>query len=204
MLFMEAKITGGDIKVTSKNARIVASQLMKGEIQPEQLDKNAFRVILCYVVLPTPMLNKYWSRFTEFEKSLVSRKQKLTEDFMTEHRDELNWRSLCRYQKMSEVFMRTYEDYLDFEMVWNYQTLSEEFKAEYLQKANDWVMRYGKFVTANVRLGKITDDVLDDEPKESIDSTEIVNPPKEKPKKKKKHHGTHKKHRDSYSYSDLY
>lgn len=201
---MEAKITGGDIKVTSKNARIVASQLMKGELLPAQLDKNAFRMILCYVVLPMPMLNKYWEYFTEFEKSLVSRKQELTEDFMTEHRDELNWRSLCRYQKMSEVFMRTHEEYLDFEMVWNYQTLSEEFKSDYMQKANDWIMRYGKFVTSNVRLGKITEDVID-EPKESINSTEIVNPPKEKPKKKKKkYHGTHKKQRDIYSYSDLY
>lgn len=201
---MEAKITGGDIKVTSKNARIVASQLMKGELLPEQLDKNAFRMILCYVVLPMPILNKYWEYFTEFEKSLVSRKQELTEDFMTEHRDELNWRSLCRYQKMSEVFMRTHEEYLDFEMVWNYQTLSEKFKSDYMQKANDWIMRYGKFVNSNVRLGKITEDVID-EPTELINNTEIVNPPKEKPKKKKKkYHGTHKKQRDIYSYSDLY
>lgn len=202
---MEAKITGGDIKVTSKNAHSVASQLVKGELLPNQLDKNAFRVILCYVVLPMPVLNKYWEYFTDFDKSLVSRKQELTEDFMTEHRDELNWRSLCRYQKMSEVFMRTHEDYLDFEMVWNYQTLSQEFKSEYIQKANDWIMRYGKFVTSNVRLGKVIGMVPDTTPKESIHSTEIVQPKKEKPKKKnKKYRGTHKKQKDIYSYSDLY
>lgn len=175
---MEAKLSGGDVTVTSSNAKQITNLLMTGSISPEILNKNAFRFILCHVKVPEQFLEKFWNLFCDFDKCLVSAKQTLSEDFIAKYRDELSWRDICRYQTLSQGFICTMSDYVDWEMIWQYQTLEDGFKDEFRETAEAWISRYGKQVNSETRLGKVNDSIepVDDKP-------EPIKPTKKKKKK---------------------
>ena len=55
--------------------------------------------------------------------------QKLSEEFIEKHADEVNWNNISKYQKLSEEFIERYTDILTMLLVndsWNYK--SADFK----------------------------------------------------------------------------
>lgn len=71
--------------------------------------------------------------------------QKLSEDFIDEYKDKLQWIYLSSNQRLSEKFMEKHLDYLDWIYVSQYQKLSPEFMKKYENKL-DWncVLKYQK------------------------------------------------------------
>lgn len=51
----------------------------------------------------------------------------LSEEFIQEFKDRLNWFDICQYQKLSISFMIKFSDYLSWKHVSEFQTLTEEF-----------------------------------------------------------------------------
>lgn len=51
----------------------------------------------------------------------------LSEEFIREFKDRLNWFDICQYQKLSISFMIKFADYLSWKHVSEFQTLTEEF-----------------------------------------------------------------------------
>jgi len=61
----------------------------------------------------------------------ISTKQTLSEAFMKEHRDYIHWSSISTRQKLSEDFIREHRDYIHWQSISGCQTLSEDFIREY-------------------------------------------------------------------------
>ena len=61
----------------------------------------------------------------------------LSEDFIREFKDKVDWSAICRYQKLSENFIREFKDKVHWGVVSIYQNnLSDEFKTEFANKLN--------------------------------------------------------------------
>ena len=61
----------------------------------------------------------------------------LSEDFIREFIDKVDWSAVCRYQKLSEDFIREFKDKVHWGVVSIYQNnLSDEFKTEFANKLN--------------------------------------------------------------------
>ena len=61
----------------------------------------------------------------------------LSEDFIREFKDKVDWSAICRYQKLSEDFIREFKDKVHWGVVSIYQNnLSDEFKTEFANKLN--------------------------------------------------------------------
>jgi len=61
----------------------------------------------------------------------------LSEDFMREFRDRIDWNCISAYQKLSEFFIKEFQDKLNWDWISIYQKLSEEFMREF-QNKGDW------------------------------------------------------------------
>jgi len=66
----------------------------------------------------------------------VSYHQKLSEDFIREFQDKVYWPSVSSYQKLSEDFIREFKDKVYWSHVSCYQKLSEDFIREFKDKVN--------------------------------------------------------------------
>ena len=66
----------------------------------------------------------------------ISVSQKLSESFIREFQDKVNWSCISEYQKLSELFIREFQDKVDW--CWNSmcQKLSESFIREFQDKVN--------------------------------------------------------------------
>jgi hypothetical protein len=51
----------------------------------------------------------------------------LSEEFIRNHKDELNWLRICENQSLSEAFIIEHADYVNWDYVAYYQKLSEKF-----------------------------------------------------------------------------
>jgi len=60
----------------------------------------------------------------------------LSESFIREFQDKLDWSSISVYQKLSESFIREFKDKLNWSNISKYQKLSEEFIKEFQYKVN--------------------------------------------------------------------
>ena len=69
--------------------------------------------------------------------SLISRCQKLSEEFIEKHCNKVNWWYISRYQKLSELFIEKHSDKVDWSLISRCQKLSEEFIEKYFDKV-DW------------------------------------------------------------------
>ena len=58
----------------------------------------------------------------------ISRYQELSEDFIREFKNRVIWKMISKYQTLSEEFIREFKNSVDWEMISYYQTLSEDFK----------------------------------------------------------------------------
>ena len=67
----------------------------------------------------------------------ISIHQKLSEDFIREFQNRVNWAAIASYQKLSEDFIREFQSKVDWEAISKYQKLSEEFIREFQSKV-DW------------------------------------------------------------------
>ena len=62
--------------------------------------------------------------------------QKLSEDFIREFEDIVDWYWISRSQKLSEDFIREFEDKVNWNMISKFQKLSEEFIKEFKNKVD--------------------------------------------------------------------
>ena len=69
--------------------------------------------------------------------------ESLTEDFIQEFKDKVDWFSISRYPHLSEDFIRKFADKVDWYYISAYQSLSEDFIREFQDRvAWDWVVKY--------------------------------------------------------------
>jgi len=75
----------------------------------------------------------------------ISRYQKLSESFIREFADRVNWKAICQYQKLSESFIRKFADKVNWFTLSRYQKLSELFIEDFRSKVK-WnkITRYQK------------------------------------------------------------
>ena len=198
---MEARLDGGEVIVTSRNAHKVVLQLISRELSPEQISKGGFKVILCYVDVPESFLLDFWEHFGFVDKCVLSSHQKLSEDFIYNKRDELSWRYISKYQKLSESLIRNLSDYVAWDNILTHQELSPQFREEFREVATEWIARYGS-PSDNVVLGKFTNVISNNDTNTKI---EVVSKKIDKPKKKKadKHKGYKKPEKYKNYYSDI-
>jgi len=74
-------------------------------------------------------ISKNWWDFRTYWDS-VSFDCELTEDFIREYQDYVNWEYISKVQKLSEDFMREFKDKLDWDSIMFYQKLTIEFMTE--------------------------------------------------------------------------
>ena len=67
----------------------------------------------------------------------ISSSQELSEDFIREFQDRVDWTLISKHQKLSEEFIREFQDRVDWEKISRYQRLSEKFIGEFKDKV-DW------------------------------------------------------------------
>ena len=67
----------------------------------------------------------------------ISAEQKLSEDFIREFKDYVDWGWISENQKLSESFIREFQDKVDWYWVSSHQKLSESFIREFQDKV-DW------------------------------------------------------------------
>jgi hypothetical protein len=63
--------------------------------------------------------------------SCISHSQKLSEEFIREFKDKVDWFHISQYQKLSEEFIREFKDKVDWSYISQYQKLSESFIREF-------------------------------------------------------------------------
>ena len=61
-------------------------------------------------------------------------KAALSEDFIREFQDKVNWEYISLYQKLSEEFIREFQDKVNWEYISCFQKLSEDFIREFQDK----------------------------------------------------------------------
>ena len=86
----------------------------------------------------------WWIEFVEKEINIqylwnyISCFQKLSENFISRHFNQLNCREIFINQKLSESFIERNNDKMDWNLISKYQKLSESFIERYLDKVN-WI-----------------------------------------------------------------
>jgi hypothetical protein len=93
-------------------------------------DKIKWEHYLQKFLLLVEILNKYREYILK-HMDVVCKYQILTEEFMREYVDHLDWYSVCKYQKMSESFIEEFRDLVNWDMIGMYQVLSENFILSY-------------------------------------------------------------------------
>ena len=69
--------------------------------------------------------------------------ESLTEDFIQEFKDKVDWTCISRYPHLSEDFIRRFADRVDWYYISAYQCLSENFIREFADRvAWGWIVKY--------------------------------------------------------------
>ena len=79
-------------------------------------------------------LNANYTSLNDVNWTLISKHQKLSEDFIREFKDEVAWTRISSYQKLSEEFIREFQDKVYWSHISSYQKLSESFIREFKDK----------------------------------------------------------------------
>ena len=69
----------------------------------------------------------------------ISVYQNLSEDFIREFQDKVNWNAISEYQRLSEAFIREFQDKVNWSSISARQKISEDFIREFQDKV-DWVI----------------------------------------------------------------
>ncbi|HNW67143.1 MAG TPA: hypothetical protein PKO10_08080, partial [Aliarcobacter cryaerophilus] len=87
----------------------------------------------------------------------ISINQKLSEEFIREFSDKIYWEYISEYQKLSEEFIREFANKVDWYYISKYQKLSEEFIKEFSDKVNwDSISAYQKLSESFIKEYKLT------------------------------------------------
>jgi len=70
---------------------------------------------------------------------------KISEDFIREFKDSVDWIYICTYQKLSEKFMSEFKDKLDWKSVGPYQRMSKDFIEKFKDKLDlEYLLKYNQ------------------------------------------------------------
>src|SRR5690606_17632643 len=103
------------------------------EIIDKYFDNIYWIPLIKYNKLNEKIIDKYLPRinFTQIPKlvlcNYISQYQDLSETFIRNHINEINFNLISQYQKLSETFMEEFIDKLNIFYLWKYQDLSIEF-----------------------------------------------------------------------------
>ena len=87
----------------------------------------------------------------------ISKYQHLSEDFIREFKDKVDWYYISKYQHLSEDFIREFKDMVNWECISTYQHLSEDFIREFKDKVDwGWISRYQHLSEDFIREFKLT------------------------------------------------
>ena len=85
----------------------------------------------------------------------ISEYQNLSEPFIREHKDLVDWNWISIYQKLSEAFIREHKDLVNWDRISIYQKLSEPFIIEHKDLVNwYWISQCQKLSEAFIRKHK--------------------------------------------------
>ena len=68
---------------------------------------------------------------------IVSRSERLSEEFIEKFQDKVNWKNISFNQRLSEDFIEKFQDKVNWENISKHQKLSEEFIEKFQDKV-DW------------------------------------------------------------------
>ena len=94
--------------------------------------------------------------------------QKLSENFIREFKNRINWECISKHQKLSESFIREFQDKVNWNWISKHQKLSKSFIKEFnleVNKTTNW-----NYISNNIKLKAIKDSNL----YEIIDDTYII------------------------------
>ena len=82
----------------------------------------------------------------EVDWKWISSTQQRNENFIEEFKEKINWEAVSRYQDLSEDFIKQHQDKLDWKWISRYQVLSEDFIQEFQNKVHwNWISKYQRF-----------------------------------------------------------
>ena len=79
--------------------------------------------------------------------NLISHYQKLSEDFIREFQDKVSWGTISYSQTLSADFIREFQDKMNWESISKYQKLSEDFIREFKDKVNWYDIKFNKNIS---------------------------------------------------------
>lgn len=92
-----------------------------------------------YIFIDTNNENEHWEYTDEGSMNMptsweeIAKQKGLSEDFMREYKDILDWSLLCTEQSLSEDFMEEMQAYIHWYVVSYFQTLSEDFMITHME-----------------------------------------------------------------------
>ena len=136
-------ITEGDKTVTNK---IKILEEIKDIEKFFDENMNNFKVDRFWISkkqkLSEDFIKKYSDKVYWYNISIY---QKLSEEFIDKHINKVNWYLISEYQKLSESFIEKHNNKVDWYRISEYQKLSEEFIEKYIDKVEwDYIFQYQK------------------------------------------------------------
>ena len=77
---------------------------------------------------------KYYNPNFDWGDYVFYYNNKLSEDFIIEFKDKVDWEYISKYQTLSEEFIRKFKNKVDWYWISKHQTLSEDFIREFQDK----------------------------------------------------------------------
>lgn len=95
---------------------------------------NSWTKIVADFILTEDFIREFQNKVNWWD---ISRFQYMSEDFISNYRNYIDWNNICTYQKLSESFIRKFYDKVNWNYICKYQKLSEDFIREFQDKV-DW------------------------------------------------------------------
>ena len=67
------------------------------------------------------------NNWTKRDWSFLCHSKDISEEFIREFQDEVNWKHIYRYQKLSEDFIREFKNKIDLKIVLDRKIITQEF-----------------------------------------------------------------------------
>lgn len=118
--------------------------LQTKELSQEFIRKNILRIgidcnMIIYQYIPEDVIIEHMDIFKDW-LYLISKRQKLSSEFLMKYGHYINSKTLCEHQSLSEKFMHQYRNYLDWSLVSRFQKLSLDFIKQHEQFINfEWL-----------------------------------------------------------------
>jgi len=117
--------------------KILDSYRFSEEFIKKHIDKLDLNIILRTQKLSEEFIYPIKSSFSKENWETLSHHQKLSENFIRNHKELLDWEGISSSQKLSLGFLWEFKDYIKFPAISRKQKLSEKFITEF-QNVLDW------------------------------------------------------------------